>query len=85
VERVGQNCADRPYAAGLRVVDAASGEEAGTTSSGDDGRFEIALPPGRYRIESESGSGPPTAAPVAVSVPSHGYATATIRFDSGIR
>jgi hypothetical protein len=84
-QRVGQDCADKPYAAELRVVDPASNQQVATLSSGANGRFEVALSPGRYRIESGSSKSLPRAEPVEVTVPPHRYVNVMLRFDSGIR
>ncbi len=85
VQRVGQECADKPYAAELRVVDSADNQQVATVSSGANGRFEVALSPGRYRIESANSKSPPRAEPVEVTVPPHRYVNVSLRFDSGIR
>lgn len=85
VEVVGKNCADKPYATDLRVIDAGTGEQVATASSGTNGHFEIALPAGHYRLQPQSSASPPRAAPVDVAVRPHRYAATTIRFDSGIR
>jgi hypothetical protein len=85
VEMVGENCADKPYATDIRVIDTGTGEQVATASSGTDGHFEIALPAARYRLEPESSTSPPGAEPVEVTVPPNRYATTRIQFDSGIR
>jgi len=85
VQVVGENCADKPYATDLRVIEPSTKEQVATTSSGANGRFEVALPAGRYRLEPPGSATLPRAAPVEVVVPPHRYATTTIRFDSGIR
>jgi hypothetical protein len=85
VEVVGENCADKPYATDIRVIDTGTGEQVATASSDTNGHFEIALPAGDYRLEPESSASPPSAAPVEVAVPPDRYAATTIRFDSGIR
>jgi hypothetical protein len=84
-QRVGQDCADKPYAAEVRVLDSASNQQVATLSSGANGRFEAALSPGRYRIEAVSPESPPTLEPVEVTVPPHRYVEVMLRFDSGIR
>jgi hypothetical protein len=85
VQVVGEHCADKPYATDLRVIESGTGERVATTSSGGNGRFAVALPAGRYRLEARGSAALPQAAPVEVVVPPHRYATTTIRFDSGIR
>jgi hypothetical protein len=85
VEVVGENCADKPYATDIRVIDTGTGEQVATASSGANGHFAIALPAGQYRLEPPSSASPPQAAPVEVTVPPDRYAGTTIRFDSGIR
>jgi hypothetical protein len=85
VEVVGENCADKPYATDIRVIDTGTGEQVATVSSGTNGHFEIALPAGDYRLEPQSSASPPSAAPVEVAVRPDRYASTTIQFDSGIR
>jgi hypothetical protein len=85
VEVVGEQCADKPYATDLRVIDPSTGKQVATASSGTNGHFEMALPAGRYRLQPASSAFPPRAAPVVVAVPPHRYVATTIRFDSGIR
>src|SRR5919198_6082387 len=57
VEQVGATtaCAPRPIAAIVRVVDAESGGAVGRVRTDGRGRFRIALPPGRYRIQASAG------------------------------
>jgi hypothetical protein len=85
VQRVGQRCADEPYATELRIVDLKNDEQVATVTSDANGRFEVALAPGQYRIEPASSRSPPSAAPVDVEVAAQRYAAIRIHFDSGIR
>jgi hypothetical protein len=82
VERVGSPCPDRPIAAEVSV----SGRHGETTvRSGSDGRFRIALAPGRYTLRAAGPSSIQTSKPVGVSVVSGHWTTATVLVDSGIR
>lgn len=85
VEVVGGNCADKPYATDLRVVDSGTGDQVATASSSANGHFEVALPAGGYRLAAGSPGSLPRATPVSVTVRPHSYEQVTIRFDSGIR
>jgi Carboxypeptidase regulatory-like domain len=87
VVRLDSPCPDRPLRAVLVVVNAVTGAQVASTTSDQDGRFRLALPPGRYVIRPESFNGAPLprAAPVTVDVPAGRFASVTIRFDSGIR
>ena len=76
---------EAPFSAAFSVL-SAEGKTA-HFQSGDDGRFELALPPGTYTIV------PDTTAPIpypgkqrqVVTVPATGYAEVTLRFDTGMR
>ena len=86
VERVNSPCPPRPVAVAV-VVSNTSGNEVTRFRSGADGRFKVALAPGRYVLV---GQGPSTASlprpiPVSVTVTSGSYAVVTVQFDSGIR
>jgi hypothetical protein len=74
-----------PYAAELVITDE-SGTTVGRISSGTDGQFEIALPPGSYVIQPSPGQdGVPFAIPVPVTVVADDYAAVEVDYDSGIR
>jgi Carboxypeptidase regulatory-like domain len=87
VVRLDSPCPDRPLRAVLVVVSASTGTQVASMTSDQDGRFRLALPPGRYVIRPESidRARLPRAAPVTVDVPPGRFISVTIRFDSGIR
>lgn len=86
VVRKGVPCPDLPYAATLAVVDAA-GREVAVVMSDDDGRYRVALPPGRYTIvpRSPGDSQLPFASPIEVTVAAGAFTKADVAYDSGIR
>jgi hypothetical protein len=80
-------CPTEPLRARVVAVREGSTDTAGSTESDADGRFRLALPPGRYvvRPENLTGAPVPTAMPMTVDVPDGGYVEITIAFDSGVR
>jgi hypothetical protein len=82
VERVGSPCPDRPSAAVVRVT-GPRGEV--TVRSGSDGRFQIALAPGRYTLRASGSSSIQNSQPAEIRVVSGRWTTATVLVDSGIR
>jgi hypothetical protein len=86
VERPGDpSCADRPYAAALKVVRARDHSLVKKFSSHSDGRFVVHLRRGRYAIEKAGSGRLPSLAPVSFSVARHRFTRIAVRFDSGIR
>jgi hypothetical protein len=85
VERAGSPCPDAPVPdAEVRAI--RDGDVAGTDRTDTDGRFEIALPPGRYEVSVRVGSDAfGSAKPVDVTVSAGGYATANLTVETGIR
>src|SRR5512143_346909 len=59
---------DAPYSATLRVKRASDGKVVGETTSGQDGSFRLALPPGDYVLEPVNGSPLPIAQPQGFTV-----------------
>ncbi|SES36817.1 hypothetical protein SAMN04488000_12467 [Lentzea albida] len=66
---------------------AGSDEAVVTVTSGEDGRFRIALAPGDYTLHAANLAGTPlpVAQPVDVHVDANRFATVEVSFDSGIR
>lgn len=74
------------YAATLEIHEQASDKLVTTVSSGADGRFEVRLAPGTYRIVPQVAEVLPIAAPVDDIVVAAGQFTEVqVDFDSGIR
>jgi hypothetical protein len=73
-----------PYAAQLVVLDAQD-QVVARLSSGDDGHFQVDLPPGEYVIAPQSGDPFPIAQPVTVLVNPGSYAEVQVNYDTGIR
>lgn len=74
-----------PYATELVILDD-NGNKVATVSSGDDGHFEIALPPGDYTIQPTPGpDGVPSGTPVPVTVLDDDYTDVEVDYDTGIR
>ena len=85
VETPGADCADKPFAVELFVVDHGSQKLVARVRSAADGRFRVALRPGEYTILPATQAGPPSLAPLDVVVRAHAFTRVTVRFDSGIR
>jgi hypothetical protein len=85
VQSVDNPCPDQPYAATL-VVRNEQGQEIGRSESGEDGQFQIDLPPGQYALVPVSGpNGFPHAMPQPVTVEPGQYTEVTVTYDTGIR
>ena len=83
VERPGQSCV-RPYATNIKVLGAARHHPVMTFESTSDGRFRVALSPGRYILEDEK-PGLPRLSPRAVTVHRSVFTRVVLMFDSGLR
>ena len=75
----------KPYSAVIRIKSIPEGEVVAETTSGDDGRFRVALAPGRYLVEPEQGDPLPIASTQEVTVEPGAFTTIRIDYDSGIR
>lgn len=86
VEREDTPCPDQPYQATIDALNA-DGDKVMTFESGEDGRFRVAIEPGRYTLEPQSPNGAslPYASPVDVEVHAGAYTHIDIQYDSGIR
>jgi len=74
-----------PYAATLVVLDN-EGVKVATVTSGDDGKFQVELPPGDYVVAPEIGTDPyPIAQPQPVNVSAGIYTEIEVNYDTGIR
>jgi hypothetical protein len=84
--KVNPPCPDKPVAARLSLVDAATGSVVATADSGTDGLFSIGVRPGQYVLRQVSAAGVVRpAGPITVTVAPDRYTTVTVRFASGIR
>ena len=86
VVQEGSPCPDEPVG-GVEVRALTDGETIAETTSGEDGRFELELPPGRYTLEAVVDPGGPGmfAKPVAVTVTAGAFVEVVVPVDSGIR
>jgi Carboxypeptidase regulatory-like domain len=86
VVQEGSPCPDEPLG-GVEVRALANGEAKAQTTSGEDGRFELDLPPGRYTLEAVVGPDGPGmfSKPVAVTVTAGAFVEVVVPVDSGIR
>jgi hypothetical protein len=86
VVQEGSPCPDEPLG-GVEVRALANGEAIAQTTSGEDGRFELDLPPGRYTLEAVVGPDGPGmfSKPVAVTVTAGAFVEVVVPVDSGIR
>jgi hypothetical protein len=80
-------CAPRGFAARVRIERVSDGNVAARVRAGSDGRFSVALAPGRYRVIARSATGQLPTCPNAVkaTVRSGRYTRVAIDCDSGIR
>jgi hypothetical protein len=86
VERLNSPCPPRPLAATIVVRDG-NGAEVTRFHSGADGRFKVALAPGRYTLLglAVGSSFLPRPIPTSVTVTQGTYVSVTVQYDSGIR
>ena len=84
VEQADEPCPPEPVAATVHATNQ-SGEEIATTQSGGDGRYSIALPPGRFVLTATTGSAYPYCDPTEIEVLPVRDIVAHISCDTGIR
>jgi hypothetical protein len=75
----------KPYSAVLRIKSIPEGQVVAETTSDLDGKFRVALAPGRYLVEPEQGDPLPIASTQEVTVEPGVFASIRIDYDSGIR
>jgi hypothetical protein len=83
VERLDSPCAPRPVS-GAAVVAFSGHERRGATRTGADGRFQLALPYGRYTIQATNAGGYPSTASKKIDLRA-ASASVELIVDSGIR
>lgn len=83
VERVGQPCPPRPVPDAV-VVAVIGNDQRGETTSDQQGKFRLMLPPGRYTVRATNPGGYASTASEAVTV-STAPVQITLTVDSGIR
>jgi hypothetical protein len=76
---------DKPYAATLQILRASDGKIVAEARSGADGSFRVALAPGRYVLQPESGQPLPTAPSQEFTVSAGQFTPVRVDYDSGIR
>jgi hypothetical protein len=76
-------CADRAYA-GAFVVETVGGNRVAEFTTGSDGRYSVALPPGSYQIRLRGTNALPSMAPQPFTV-RDGWSLLDLAVDSGIR
>ena len=80
------DCADRPVAGALVIIQVESGDEVDRRESNADGRFETSLPPGRYTLIPQPVQGLLGTAPVQQFAITAGEPTElVVPYDTGIR
>jgi Carboxypeptidase regulatory-like domain len=86
VERPGDPaCAPRPVAGAVVIIRAADGEEIARATTDEEGRYDVAIPPGRYTVEGASVEGL-MGNPVEVDVDvGDARAIVDLQYDTGIR
>ncbi len=87
VQRAETSCPGHVVTAQLSIVDTSTGAPVASVTSSADGRFLIALRPGRYLIRPVTiGGNPPRPQnPATVTVTAGHYTTVRLQFDIGIR
>jgi hypothetical protein len=87
VVRKGEPCPSRPLSAEIVVTASGSDTPVATVVSEQDGRFELALPPGTYAVSGRAADGGPLpfAKTVEVTVRDGAFTWQRVSFDSGIR
>ena len=79
-------CNARPVEGAELVIVDEGGDQAATVTTGADGRFTVALPPGSYRLQPQPVEGlMGTAQELTFTVSSGEPADLTISYDTGIR
>lgn len=84
VEVAGSPCPDLPYRGTVVAVDVETGDDV-QVETDEEGRFEIALPPGTYEVTIVPGSGAMFAKPRTVTVSASSFTEITLAVDTGIR
>jgi hypothetical protein len=86
VVQEGSPCPNEPVG-GVEVRALTDGEAIAQTTSDENGRFELELPPGRYTLEAVVGPDGPGmfSKPVAVTVTAGVFVEVAVPVDSGIR
>lgn len=87
VLRTGSPCPDRPIASIIAVTADATGRTVARAATDADGRFRIALAPGRYTVHPRNITSAvvPRAASFGVTVTAGVFTAVTVHFDSGVR
>lgn len=83
VVQEGQSCPDMPTSGTVRLVDT-SGDEAARTEADDEGRFELAVPAGTYRLEADVEEAM-SCSPIDLSIAANQSLEVDITCDTGIR
>ena len=78
-------CAPKPYQATVIVKSADGTRQVARFSSDSDGRFSVALDPGKYLLVPSNGEPYPRAPSQVVRVEPHKFAQVSINYDSGMR
>jgi hypothetical protein len=84
VEVAGSPCPDLPWQGTVVATSEASGDEF-TVATDAEGRFELPLEPGTYRVTIASETPPPFAKPQTVVVESGTFTEIVVSVDTGIR
>lgn len=84
VQRPGHACV-RPYQATISILSRPTARLIARAHSSLDGRFSIALAPGRYVLVPRAGRPYPRSSPQAITVRPHRYTSVIINYESGIR
>jgi hypothetical protein len=80
------SCAPRPVSGAVVVVRSSGGAEVLRVTTGADGTFQVAVPPGQYVVEGLPATGLMAApGPQDVTVTAGAPATIVLRYDTGIR
>lgn len=83
--RLDRPCPDKPYKAALVIKRVPDQKTVAQTESDENGRFHIALPPGRYLISNAPGPKYPSIQSPEVVVHRNRFTTIEIHADTGMR
>jgi len=80
----GQECPNQPYEA-ILTINSAEGGRITQVQTDQQGRFRLALKPGKYILHPESSNAMPFSAEQSISIEAGRFTQLLVKYDSGIR